>query len=62
MTRMCGEEPPDDLIRGIGEFNGGGWYECHETLEELWAGEQGEAKNLYRGYSSWQWPCITGGR
>lgn len=49
MTRACNEEPPDDLIRGIGEFNEGRWYDCHDTLEELWAGEQGDAKDLYQG-------------
>lgn len=49
MTRICTEEPPDELVRGIGEFNEGRWYECHDTLEELWAGEQGDAKDLYQG-------------
>lgn len=49
MTRICKEEPPGELVRGIGEFNEGRWYECHDTLEELWAVEQGEAKDLYQG-------------
>ncbi len=49
MTRVCTEGPPEELIRGIEEFNEGGWYECHDTLEELWAGEQGDARDLYQG-------------
>lgn len=49
MTRICTEVPPDELVRGIVEFNEGRWYECHDTLEELWAGEQGDAKDLYQG-------------
>jgi predicted metal-dependent hydrolase len=49
MARICTEEPPEELLRGIGEFNEGRWYDCHETLEELWAGEQGDARELYQG-------------
>lgn len=49
MTRVCREVPPGELVRGIEEFNEGRWYECHDTLEELWAGEQGEARDLYQG-------------
>ena len=33
----------------MGEFNRGDWFECHETLEDLWVGEEGEARDLYQG-------------
>ena len=31
-----------ELLEGIGQFNRGEYYECHETLEEIWMHEQGE--------------------
>ncbi|GAW65337.1 protein of unknown function DUF309 [Geoanaerobacter pelophilus] len=31
------------------EFNRGEWFECHETLEELWVGEKGELRDFYQG-------------
>jgi predicted metal-dependent hydrolase len=45
----CREEPPSELLEGIGQFNRGEYYECHETLEEIWREEQGEIRNLYKG-------------
>lgn len=52
MTRSpngCGAPPPEELRRGIAEFNAGKWFTSHETLEELWAGEQGELRDFYQG-------------
>lgn len=49
MPRLCGDTPPAGLLQGIGQFNAGDWFACHETLEELWAGEQGDARHLYQG-------------
>ena len=49
MPRLCSDLPPAGLLRGIGQFNAGEWFDCHEILEELWAGEPGEARHLYRG-------------
>jgi len=45
----CAKAPPSLLLRGIAEFNTGRYYACHETLEELWRAERGEARNLYQG-------------
>lgn len=47
--RYCDEEPPQELFRAIMQFNGGHWFECHETLEELWVGEVGEMRDFYQG-------------
>ena len=37
------------MLRAVDEFNRGEWFECHETLEELWAGEKGELRDFYQG-------------
>ena len=45
----CAESPPAELIRGIEQFNAGAWFDCHETLEEIWVGETGVARDFYQG-------------
>ncbi|HBA89320.1 MAG TPA: DUF309 domain-containing protein [Geobacter sp.] len=47
--QRCREVPPDELQKAIDEFNSGDWFECHETLEELWVGEKGELRDFYQG-------------
>jgi len=47
--RHCQESPPGQLLLAIRQFNAGQWYDCHETLEELWIGEEGEVRNLFQG-------------
>lgn len=47
--RRCQEATPAELQKAIEEFNGGDWFECHETLEELWVGEKGELRDFYQG-------------
>ena len=49
MKRECNESPPGQLLRGIREFNSRNWFECHETVEDLWIGEVGEARDFYQG-------------
>ena len=38
-----------ELRKGIEEFNRGDYFECHETLEEVWMVEVGEDKRFYQG-------------
>jgi uncharacterized protein len=45
----CEAVPPDELLRAIDQFNCGDWFECHETLEELWVGGKGELRDFYQG-------------
>ncbi len=45
----CLGNMPPLLRQGIEEFNAGEWFECHETLEELWAGSSGTDRDLYQG-------------
>ena len=49
MKRRCEESPPGQLLQGIREFNRGDWYECHETVEDLWIGAGGEIRDFYQG-------------
>lgn len=49
MKRECNESPPGQLLQGIREFNRGNWFECHETVEDLWIGAVGEVRDFYQG-------------
>jgi len=49
MENNCREKPPLKLLEGIGQFNRGEYYDCHETLEEIWMHEQGKIRDLYKG-------------
>jgi predicted metal-dependent hydrolase len=49
MKRQCADSPPGQLLQGIREFNGKEWFECHETVEELWIGSEGELRDFYQG-------------
>lgn len=44
-------QPQDDprLQKGIDEFNQQLFFECHETLEEIWLEEHGEDRKFYQG-------------
>lgn len=45
----CHEPPPPLLIKGIEQFNAREFFECHETLEELWRAETHLVRYLYQG-------------
>jgi hypothetical protein len=49
MKRTCEDSPPGQLLQGIREFNSREWFECHETVEDLWIGSEGEARDFYQG-------------
>lgn len=40
---------PGNLARACEEFNAGLFYECHESLEEIWQEEHGPVRDLYKG-------------
>ena len=40
---------PGNLEQACREFNSRLYFECHETLEEIWQEEQGEVRDLYKG-------------
>ncbi len=35
--------------KGVREFNTGYFFECHDTLEELWAGVRGDGRDFFQG-------------
>ncbi len=45
----CDDPPPSGLLAGIEQFNARQFYECHETLEEIWLAEPGHIRTLYQG-------------
>lgn len=49
MMQECQGVASPELQKAIDEFNGGEWFECHETLEELWVGQKGELRDFYQG-------------
>jgi hypothetical protein len=48
-SARCGEAPPVGLLAGIAQFNAGEYWECHETLEDLWRVEPDHIRYLYQG-------------
>jgi uncharacterized protein len=37
------------FAKGVREFNEGCYFECHDTLEELWSGLRGESRDFFQG-------------
>jgi len=49
LDSACAEPAPPELAQAIHEFNGGEFFEQHETLELLWRATPGEIRHLYEG-------------
>ena len=43
------EEERALLSRGVEEFNRGYYFECHDTIEDLWAGLRGPWRDFFQG-------------
>jgi uncharacterized protein len=37
------------FARGVDEFNRGFYFECHDTLEDLWSGLRGPVRDFFQG-------------
>lgn len=48
-AQQCEDLASEELLQAVEEFNAEEWFECHETLEELWVGKKGELRDLYQG-------------
>jgi len=48
LNKMSYEDDPR-FIKGIEEFNRQLFFECHETLEEIWLEEHGEERQFFQG-------------
>ncbi len=35
--------------KGVSEFNAGLYFECHESLEDLWTGVRGPTRDFFQG-------------
>jgi predicted metal-dependent hydrolase len=35
--------------KGVAEFNAGCFFECHDTLEEMWTGLRGPSRDFFQG-------------
>lgn len=57
---LCEHSISGKLLQALGEFNRGDWFECHETLEDLWIGSEGEIGIFTRGRCNWPLPSTTG--
>ncbi len=45
----CGRDPRKEFLEAIDQFNREEYFECHETLEDLWRAENGRIRGLYKG-------------
>jgi uncharacterized protein len=43
------DEERELLARGVAEFNAGFFFECHDTLEDLWSGVRGPSRDFFQG-------------
>lgn len=55
------------LLCGVEQFNQGLYFECHESLEEIWLEEHGEDRKFYQGiiqisagYYKWEQGVLIG--
>ena len=37
------------VAKGVAEFNAGHFFECHDTLEEMWTGLRGPSRDFFQG-------------
>ena len=37
------------FVKGVDEFNRGYFFECHDTLEEMWTGVRGPSRDFFQG-------------
>lgn len=46
---MSEDAPPARFYEAVAQFNARQFFECHETLEDLWNEEKGELRRFYQG-------------
>jgi len=66
-TKIIETEWDPRFLKGMEEFNQGLYYECHETLEEIWLEEHGDDRLFYQGiiqvaagYFKWEQEVLIG--
>ncbi len=48
-SARCDGPAPDGLRAGVDLFNRGEYWDCHETLEDIWRAEPDPVRYLYQG-------------
>ena len=46
---LAEEQKREALAKAVREFNSWRFYDCHETLEDVWRAEGGEPADFYQG-------------
>ena len=55
---MTDQSPPEPVLddaeraafrQGVDEYNRGLFFECHDTLEDLWSGIRGPSRDFFQG-------------
>lgn len=46
---VLGADERTAFEKGVREFNDGFYFECHDTLEELWSGLRGPGRDFFQG-------------
>jgi predicted metal-dependent hydrolase len=56
-------EEAEAFRRGVEQFNAGLYFECHDTLEDVWSGIRGPARDFFQGLIQVSVACyhLTGG-
>lgn len=49
MPEAAGSQPPPNFYKALEEFNKRRFFECHETLEDLWNAERSDLRRFYQG-------------
>ncbi len=49
LPTLTDEEKREALAKGIREFNSWRFYDCHETLEDVWRAEGSDLADFYQG-------------
>jgi predicted metal-dependent hydrolase len=46
---LLNEDETAAFHKGVAEFNAGYYFECHDTLEDMWTGIRGPSRDFFQG-------------
>jgi len=46
---LLNEDETTAFGKGVAEFNAGYYFECHDTLEDMWMGIRGPSRDFFQG-------------
>src|ERR1700682_3153193 len=46
---LLNDEQRHAFDRAVAEFNAGYYFECHDTLEDMWTGIRGPSRDFFQG-------------